>query len=96
MKVTNIIGTSQDTCRCGSWLKHRENYSGRQSHFCAVETCARTDIVGAHVQKHGTADRNWYITPLCVAHNGKQDAVLSISAGYPLVSANVADTCGAR
>ena len=27
MKVTNINGTSDNTCSCGSWLKHWEKFN---------------------------------------------------------------------
>jgi hypothetical protein len=28
MTVYNINGTSDNTCKCGSWLAHWKNYSG--------------------------------------------------------------------
>jgi len=52
MKIRNINGTSQTTCKCGSWLKHWENFSGQvKPSYCPASGCLRTDLLGAHVQK---------------------------------------------
>lgn len=94
MKVRNINGTSDTTCKCGSWLKHWEKYSGQpKPTFCPAGTCIKTDIVGAHVQKGGgSTDQKWYIYPLCSAHN-KHVGELDVSDNYKLVSANKKETC---
>lgn len=52
-RVKNINGTSQNTCKCGSWLKHWEKFSGQTANCCGVIGCQRTDVVGAHVQESG-------------------------------------------
>ena len=44
MKVKNLNGTSQRTCKCGSWLKHWEKFSGRSAELVSAyvsETCDR-------------------------------------------------------
>ena len=92
MKIENINGTSQTTCKCGSWLKHWENFSGQSTSFCPVSSCLHKDLVGAHVQKSGSTDRKWYIYPLCSAHN-KTTGVLEVPDYYKLVSANKSETC---
>ena len=71
MKIRNINGTSDTKCKCGSWLKHWENFSGQAvPSFCPVSACLNKDLVGAHVQKGGSStDQKWYIYPLCAHHN---------------------------
>lgn len=96
MDVHNVNGTQDETCNCGSWLDHWRKYS-RQAFlsFCPVNGCLRDDLVGAHVQKAGSADRSWYIVPLCGEHVHATGA-LSISDIYRLVSADANRTCGQR
>jgi hypothetical protein len=94
MKIKNINGTSGYTCKCGSWLNHWKNYSGQSSEYCQAKDCLKKDLVGAHVQKgEGSPDQNWYIYPLCTAHN-QYVGELEVSDAYVLVSANVTNTCG--
>lgn len=95
MRVTNINGTSPNTCKCGNWLEHWKNY-GRQPlpRYCPEKTCMQQPEVGAHVQKEGSPDRGWYIVPLCRSHNGQTGTTLEVSDNVALVSANVGETCG--
>lgn len=94
MKIKNINGTTDNACKCGSWLKHWEKFSNQSTGFCQAEQCTRTDVVGAHVQKGGSSsDQKWYIYPLCKEHNQYKDE-LEVSDTYKLVSANVNETCG--
>jgi hypothetical protein len=92
MKIKNINGTSQNTCKCGSWLKHWQKFSGWSLTYCPVDGCLRTDLVGAHVQQDGSNDKRWYICPLCSSHNA-QTGPLDVGA-TKLVTANVSETCG--
>jgi hypothetical protein len=94
MKIRNINGTSQTTCRCGSWLRHWEKFSGQvKPTTCPALGCDRTDVEGAHVQKGGgSADQKWYIYPLCTEHN-RYKGELEVWDYYKLVSANKAETC---
>ena len=95
MKVKNINGTSDNTCKCGSWLEHWEQFSGQDlPKDCPVENCHQTPEVGAHVQKDGEPGSSWYIVPLCKTHNGETKKSLTISDDVLLVSANVGITCG--
>jgi hypothetical protein len=94
MKVNNINGTSGKTCSCDSWLDHWEKFSGQSLSFCVVENCNQKDLVGAHIQKDNANDRNWYIIPLCKAHNGETGGSLAIGDYVNLVSANTSETCG--
>lgn len=94
MKVKNINGTSDNTCKCGSWLKHWEKFSHKSlPTYCVESTCTKVPSVGAHVQKDSTTDNKWYIIPLCDSHN-KKTAELTIADSTTLVSANVSETCG--
>lgn len=93
MKVRNINGTSDNTCKCDSWLAHWEKFSGKKAYMCSAYGCTKTSLVGAHVQKDGLLDRSWYIIPLCQAHN-KQAPELIVSDNTQLISANVSETCG--
>jgi hypothetical protein len=95
MKVTNINGTSDNTCKCGSWLAHWKNYSGQPlPTYCPETRCLQKPEVGAHVQKDSAVDDAWYIVPLCKTHNVQTGKSLTISDSISLVSANVSETCG--
>jgi hypothetical protein len=96
MKVKNINGTSQNTCKCGSWLNHWKKFSGQSIIYCPVDNCLEMIEVGAHVQKDSSTDSSWYIIPLCKKHNGETGKALNISDSVMLVSANVSSTCGKK
>jgi len=92
MKVKNINGTSQNKCKCGSWLNHWEKFAKKSASYCSESSCISKQLVGAHVQKADSKDNNWYIIPLCSYHNnhkGELDIGNTI-----LISANVYETCG--
>lgn len=91
-KVKNINGTSDTTCKCGSWLKHWEKYSGQTATYCIEEKCIGKDLVGAHVQKADSSDMSWYIIPLCNKHNQSTETLV-VSDSYTFVSANKKQTC---
>lgn len=95
MKVSNINGTSNNSCNCDSWLNHWEKYSDQSiPTFCSENNCTNNPEVGAHVQSEETHDNNWYIIPLCKLHNNKQGGEIEINDAVKLVSANVSNTCG--
>jgi len=95
MKVKNINGTSQKTCKCGSWLDHWKNFSGQSlPTYCPAVGCLEKAEVGAHVQKDSPTDSSWYIVPLCKKHNAETGKSLDIGDWVKLVSANVSETCG--
>ena len=95
MKITNINGTSDTTCVCGSWLRHWEKFSSQSITICPVGICMNKDLVGAHVQKSDSSDKKWYIYPLCNAHN-QSTGTLEVPDNYTLVSANKSETCEKR
>jgi len=95
MKVKNINGTSDNICRCGSWLEHWKKFSQQSlPNYCPEEKCLEKPELGAHVQKDSPTDTSWYIAPLCRKHNGETGKSLTISDSVTLVSANVSRTCG--
>ena len=95
MKVKNINGTSDSTCKCGSWIDHWKKFSGQSlSSYCSEKSCSKKPEVGAHVQKDSSTDTNWYIVPFCNTHNGETGKSLDISDSVKLASANVSETCG--
>jgi hypothetical protein len=95
MRIRNINGTSQNTCKCGSWLNHWKKFSGQAvPSYCPAKNCPEEEMVGAHVQKDNSNDNNWYIFPLCKKHNTATGQSLEVSDTYKLVSANVSQTCG--
>ena len=97
MKVTNINGTSDNTCKCVSWLEHWEKYSGQSlPSYCAESKCMSKPEVGAHVQKDSTSDKSWYIIPLCKTHNAEKGKSITVIDSIKLASANVKDTCGKK
>jgi hypothetical protein len=93
MKIKNINGTSDSNCVCGSWLQHWKNFSGQDVSYCSEKGCmTKQDLVGAHVQKSDSRDNNWYIIPLCKAHNASAKEI-EITSDRKLVSANKTETC---
>ena len=97
MKVNNINGTSQNKCKCGSWLEHWKRFSGQDiPSYCPEQKCTQKPDVGAHVQKDNGTDNSWYIIPLCKEHNGKQGESITVSDNVKFVSANINETCGKK
>jgi hypothetical protein len=92
-KVKNINGTSDNTCKCGSWLRHWEIFSNQKASFCSESACTKGATVGAHVQKSDSTDNKWYIVPLCGDHNALKGQEIYISDYTILVSANKSETC---
>jgi hypothetical protein len=48
--------------------------------------------LGAHVQKDGSTDSNWYIIPLCVKHSIRAEFI-EVADTTTFVSAQVNNTC---
>jgi hypothetical protein len=96
IQVRNIEGTSDNTCKCSSWLDHWKNYGGDSiPKYCSEEKCTSPPTLGSHVQKNSATDKSWYIIPLCATHNKKADT-LSVVDSTKFVSANVSATCGKK
>jgi len=94
MKVRNINGTSDNTCKCRSWINHWEKYAEKTATMCSATACfISKDLVGAHVQKDDSNNKSWYIIPFCEHHNKKTEEI-EVWSSTILVSANVNETCG--
>ncbi|HEY5038928.1 MAG TPA: hypothetical protein VIJ93_07660 [bacterium] len=94
MKIENINGAGDVVCKCNSWLDHWDKFSEQSPTYCPVEECMNRIEVGAHVQKDSSADRAWYIVPLCQKHNAKKGESLRVNDNVKLVSADIKGTCG--
>jgi hypothetical protein len=95
MLVTNVNGTSNNTCKCGDWLSHWKKHSGQPlPQFCSETRCAGNELVGAHVQKVGPGDKSWYIIPLCKKCSDAKGATLTVGDHVKLVPAADRSTCG--
>jgi hypothetical protein len=93
MKVININGRRQHSCRCGSWLDHWVKACGRPiPQHCAAISCMATPQLGAHVQMDNVRDSDWYIVPLCIKHSFSAMS-LEVDDSTILVSAHPSDTC---
>lgn len=92
MKVKNVNGTADRSCRCGSWIAHWRNYSNQTATICRAKGCSRNDIVGAHVKKCNSTDNKEYIVPFCNFHNQQGDCI-EIIDGTILTPANKNLTC---
>ncbi len=93
--VTNLRGTSELECKCGSWLAHWRIGAGSLRATCAVFGCGDEAEVGAHVvSADGRTDRQFWIAPFCRAHNiHTNDRIMYLKQNVRLVSANKRITC---
>jgi len=94
MKVKNLNSTSGLSCKCSSWLQHWSKFTNKNRNTCSNKFCVSDDIVGAHVQKDGLLDNNWYIVPLCKKCNHPDNTSVMNIDDVELVPANVNNTCG--
>lgn len=71
-KVKNLNGTDDnapDSKGYPTWRAFWEAKTGRSFSDCSCDECKSSATVGAHVQKADSADRKWYIVPLCSSCN---------------------------
>ena len=74
IKVHNLNGTTDNKPPRGyeswkEWWEERKNCSFNK---CSCSICISKAEVGAHVQKSGSVDKNWYIVPLCKSCNSSK------------------------
>lgn len=71
IKVKNLNGTSDNKPPDAhdSWKSWWEKKKGRNFSKCSCKGCRENAQVGAHVQKAASADKKWYIVPLCNSCN---------------------------
>lgn len=83
----NKNGTSERSCKCGSWKAHWENNSSEPwPSICSVAGCDEKAEVGAHVINSDCTGE--WIVPLCKACNNKTDT-FSLKDTTTLVRANI-------
>ena len=82
----NKNGTSERSCKCGSWKAHWENNSSKPWPIsCCASDCNGTAEVGAHVINSDCSGE--WIVPLCKACNNRTDT-FSLKGETTLVPAN--------
>lgn len=95
MQVRNINGTTNNSCKCSSWLNHWLRFSGQVlPSTCSEIYCSEKPEVGAHVQIAGSTDASWYVVPLCQRHNMMLFGSIELKTNMRLAPANVNLTCG--
>ena len=74
-KVKNVVGSGWFGAPSGysSWLEYWERKTNTKKYICGVSGRSNSNLVGAHVQKVNSNDKNWYITPLCKSCNQRTD-----------------------
>ena len=92
MRVYNVRGTSNRSCKCRSWIEHWHKYSPGVATVCKAKGCSNKDIVGAHVKKYNSTDLKEYIIPFCNFHN-QQSGSIEINDGVSLAPANKSYSC---
>lgn len=95
MRVKNIQNTSSLRCKCTNWLDHWMRFTNKRIvPQCSAYNCASKSILGGHVIKCASTDKNWYIIPLCVKHNSSQlTDCYQLKKNIQFVPANVSKTC---
>lgn len=91
--VKNLNGSSyfpRPTCKCSDWIEHWIVNKGFKPLYCRC--CGSgDDLVGGHVVKTGSYDKQRYITPICRKCNSIKDKEFEVDES-DLVSANC-DKC---
>jgi hypothetical protein len=65
----NNTGNKNPPAGYSSWRLWWQTQTGKMFCLCSRVGCNNFADVGAHVQKEGSADKSWYIVPLCTACN---------------------------
>ncbi len=73
-----------------SWLEYWENYPPKKipAEYCCPACGNHTqkcDLVGAHVEKVGSTDKQMYIVPLCRTCNSKKEQLGMFSVDATLL-----------
>lgn len=81
MYVINVEGSGDETCSCGSWKAHWENFTGKAfPTTCPTVGCDEAAEDGAHVVKATLNDQKIYIVPLCKRCN-QRDEMFEVDLG---------------
>lgn len=89
-KVHNLNNTTDRIPPKGyaTWRDWWEDRKGRKFDTCSCSDCTSAAEVGAHVQKHISTDRKWYIVPLCRRCNTKNSSESFYVRDYDLEPIN--------
>ena len=69
---SNVVGSAEEQCRCGSWKEHWLNYSKQAwPGNCSVLGCSRPPRMAANVYNAGVDGQ--YITPMCETCNKSKE-----------------------
>lgn len=94
---SNVEGSADYKCGCGSWREHWENFSDEDwPDLCSVIGCFEEASVGAHIQQRNSeSGKNpTFIAPFCEKCNGKSPKTrFNLMPDTVLVSANQSKTC---
>lgn len=89
-RVRNLGGSSnypKPTCRCGTWIDHWIENKQIRPGYCRGCGAKTTNLVGGHVYKVGSFDKQRYIIPICYSCNNTPGLEFNVDES-DLVSAN--------
>ena len=87
----NKKGTSNRSCKCGTWKQHWINNSLEPwPDKCSIKNCNNSATLGAHIINSKVEGEK--IVPACDSCN-KLSGEFSLKGGITLVSANKLKTC---
>lgn len=89
----NKKGTSDRSCKCGSWKQHWLNGSGKDwPDECSIKGCTNEPTLGAHIYNTSSSVSGEYIVPACASCN-QLTGEFSLKDKITLVSANKQKSC---
>jgi hypothetical protein len=89
---SNKSGTSDRSCKCGTWKEHWINFSNKAwPTNCSVKGCTNKATLGAHVINASVTGER--IIPMCNSCNSLS-GTFSLNGGTGIPSANISKTCG--
>jgi hypothetical protein len=67
---SNSVGTTDDSCSCGTWKDHWINNTNKSwPNDCSLNNCPSNPSLGAHVENSAVSGVR--IVPMCDSCNGK-------------------------
>ena len=94
IEVQHIKGSSRlPKCKCGSWIKHWEKFSGKTRDKCSVVGCTEDAMKGAHIEFVDGNISRWYIMPVCESHNPPTNEEVTVKSNTVFVPVRKDLTC---
>lgn len=90
---SNVNGTSDRACKCGSWSKHWIKFNSANQSWpmqCSVDNCTSFPTLGGHVIHPDVSGER--IVPMCNSCNGLSSK-FNLKPSTQIPSANVSKTC---